>query len=602
MLILGISCFYHDSAAALLRDGRIVAASEEERFSRRKHDSGFPEKAVAFCLARAGVKAADLDYVVFYEKPLLKFERLLMTYLGTYPKGCRVFRESLLNWFGEKLWVKSIIKEKLGVPEEKILFVEHHLSHASSSFFCSPFEKAAVLTVDGVGEWATTAMGTASADWDGGGRNSVELTREIRFPHSLGLLYSAFTAFLGFEVNEGEYKVMGMAPYGEPRHVDKVWKLLDAAEDGSFRLDMSYFSYPYHRERTFTEKFERLFGEPRDPKARFVTERTSLYDDPLEPTKAEMERNQYYADVAASIQFVTEEMLLRMARSLHDATGLKDLCLAGGVALNSVANYRILAETPFERIFIQPAAGDAGGAAGAALYVHHVLLGRRRSYVMEDAYLGEEYGDEAVDAFLREEGIRHHVIEDEERLVDRVVDALAGGGVVGWYQGRFEWGPRALGNRSILANPCREEMKDVVNIKIKFREPFRPFAPSVVSGRAGEYFEFPGDIESHYPPRYMLMVAPVKREMQGAIPAVTHVDGTGRLQTVVRERNPRYHRLIERFGEATGTPVVLNTSFNLKGEPIVTTPRNAFNTFSASGMDMLVLGNRIIEKKDLDGR
>jgi len=596
MNILGISCFYHDAAAAILQDGVLVAAAEEERFSRIKHDHGFPEQAIAFCLRRAGIRAEDLDYLVFYEKPLLKFERLWMTILGSAPRTGRVFREAMAAWLTDRLWVKGLLRERLRVPADRILFVEHHVAHAASAFLCSPFEEAAVLTVDGVGEWATGALGIARTErTDGAERSTIRLQKEMRFPHSLGLLYSAFTAFLGFEVNEGEYKVMGMAPYGEPKYVDRVFQLLDLREDGSFALDMSRFSYHRSTERTINRRFEELFGEPRHPKARFVTAKTSLYDDPNPPTAQEIERNQYYADVAASIQRVTEEVLLRMARHLHAETGLRNLCVAGGVGLNSVANYRLLRETPFEDLFIHPAAGDSGGAVGAALYAHNVLLGQPRRFVLEHALLGDEHGPDAIDGFLARESVPSERIEDDERMLARVVDLLLAGKVVGWYQGRFEWGPRALGNRSILADARRADMKDTVNIKIKFREPFRPFAPSVLAERTSEYFELP-EPERHYPARYMLLVSPVRPEKHAIVPAITHVDGSGRLQTVQRATNPRYHRLIELFGEATGVPLVLNTSFNLRGEPIVNTPENAFRTYMASGMDALVLGSRLLVK------
>lgn len=595
MNILGISCFYHDSAAALLRDGRLTAAVQEERFSRKKNDFEFPRQAIDFCLKEGGIGLENVDFVVFYEKPFQKFERLLMSIMAGYPRSGAVFRDSMMIWLGEKLWVKSLIQERLGIPPEKILFSDHHLSHAASALYCSPFREAAILTVDGVGEWSTATLGRGTARWGEEGRNHITLLSETRFPHSVGLLYSAFTAFLGFQVNEGEYKVMGMAPYGRPRYVDRVHRLLTLYEDGSFHLDMSYFSYYYHRLQTFSRKFTDLFGPPRDPRARFVTKETSLYDDPHPPTPDELDQNQYYADVAASIQKVTEEIILRMAHHLHQQTGLRKLCLAGGVALNSVANHRLLRETPFEEIYIQPAAGDAGGALGAALYVHHAVLGQPRRFVLDHAYWGEAYGSSEILSFLREKNIPHETIHDDEKLMDRVVELLKEGKVIGWYQGRFEWGPRALGNRSILADPRRADMKDIVNIKIKFREPFRPFAPSVLAERAEEFFDFPG-IRDHYPPRFMLMVSPVKPEKQGVIPAVTHADGTGRLQTVHRETNPRYYRLIEKFGEATGVPVVLNTSFNLKGEPIVTTPENAYNTFSKSGMDALILENTVVLK------
>ncbi len=621
MNILGISCFYHDAAAALIQDGVLLCASEEERFSRKKHDEGFPSLAIDFCLKKAGLTPQDLDYVVFYEKPFRKFERLFLTLLSGYPKTGPVFRDSMMVWLGSKLWIKSLISEKLNIPNNKILFADHHLSHAASALYCSPFEEAAILTVDGVGEWSTGTLGRGAADWEKDShnvttestetpekknigqkrKNEIEIFSEMKFPHSLGLLYSAFTAFLGFEVNEGEYKVMGMAPYGRPKYVDKVYQLVRLYEDGSFELDMRYFTYHWHRYKTFGKKFETLFGAPRHPKARFVTAQTSLYDDPIPPTPEEIEKNQYYADIAASIQKVTEEILLKMAKHLHQKTGLDKLCLAGGVALNSVANYRILKETPFKDIYIQPAAGDAGGALGAALYVYHACLNKPRQFVMEHAYWGDTFDNDKIKSFLKDNHIDHVYIEDDEKLMDQVVQMLEEGKVIGWYQGAFEWGPRALGNRSILADPRRADMKDTINIKIKFREPFRPFAPSVLAEKAAEFFEigstnnqFPMTNYVHYPFRYMLMVAPVKKEKQSVIPAVTHADGTGRLQTVHKETNPRYHRLVEKFGEKTGVPVVLNTSFNLKGEPIVTTPENAYNTFSKSGMDVLVLGNYIV--------
>src|SRR5439155_1121483 len=473
-----ISCFFHDAAAALVQDGVVVAAAEEERFSRIKHDAGFPIHAIEFCLRTGKLRGEDLDWVVFYEKPFVKFDRILMSTLATYPRSFRIFRESMIKWLTEKLWVKGLIRKHLGIPSERILFSGHHLSHAASTFYCSPYSEAAILTVDGVGEWATATIGI-------GRDRNIELLGEIRFPHSLGLLYSVFTAFLGFEVNEGEYKVMGMAPYGEPRYAEDVRKLVRLNDDG--------------------------------------------------------------------------------------------------VALNSVANGRILRETPFEELFVQPSAGDGGGALGAALYAHHAVLGHPRKFLMEHAYLGEEHSAADIKRFLDEHGVRYEYFEDDDRLIDRVVDALQTGKVIGWSQGRFEWGPRALGNRSILADPRRADMKDIVNTKIKFREPYRPFAPSVLVERAVEYYDLK-DPERHYPARFMLLVVDVKEAKRHVVPAPTHVDGTGRLQTVIRETNPRYHRLIETFGKATGVPVVLNTSFNLKGDPIVNTPAEAFSTFNRSGM------------------
>ena len=592
MDILGISCYFHDSAAALLRDGLLIAAAEEERFTRKKHDYEFPQNAIDFCLKVGKIRGSDLDYVVFFEKPFLKFERLLLSSMQTFPRSHRVFREAMITWLGDKLWIKNLIQKRLGLPPSKILFSEHHLSHAASAFFCSPFEEAAILTVDGVGEWTTASLGV-------GRGTEIKLLKEIRFPHSLGLLYSAFTAFLGFEVNEGEYKVMGMAPFGTPRYVDKVYRLIRTGSDGSFELNMDYFCFHYSTEQTFNGKFEELFGPSRDPKARFFTSASgypSYFGERPSNYEQLSRQNQHYADVAASIQAVTEEILLKMAQHVHKETGLRRLCMAGGVALNSVANGKILRETPFEEIYVQPSAGDGGGAFGAALYAYHGVLGRPRKFVMEHAYWGEEHSPGEIEKFLKENNIRYQRLEDEEKVIERVVDRLQEGKVVGWFQGRFEWGPRALGNRSILADPRRADMKDIVNTKIKFREPYRPFAPSVLAERAEEYFVLP-DAASHYPARFMLYVTDVRDEKRTIIPAVTHVDGTGRLQTVRKEESPRYYRLIETFGQATGVPVILNTSFNLKGEPIVNTPQEAFNTFSRSEMDVLVLGDYVVEKK-----
>ena len=415
MHILGISCFYHDAAAALLRDGVLIAAAEEERFSRKKHDFGFPIHAIDFCLKQAGIRGQDLDYVVFYEKPFVKFERILMTALGTFPNSWHTFRESMITWFKDKLWIKSLLQDQLGVPASKILFADHHLSHAASAFFCSPFEQAAMLTIDGVGEWTTASVGRGNAAWNDAGKNAIELDKEMRFPHSLGLLYSAFTAFLGFEVNEGEYKVMGMAPYGEPRYMDKVYKLVRVNRDSSFWLDLDYFSYHYSTHQTFNRKFVELFGEPRDPRSDFITRLT--HNDPQVSDEV-IERNQYYADVAASIQKVTEELILQMARHAHQETGLDKLCLAGGVALNSVANGRILRETPIKELFIQPAAGDSGGALGAALYAYHVILGQPRRFTLEHAYWGATYSEADIRAALDERGAKYHIIADDARMTD----------------------------------------------------------------------------------------------------------------------------------------------------------------------------------------
>lgn len=591
MDILGISCFFHDAAAVLVRDGEVIAAAEEERFTRKKHDYDFPSQAIRFCLQRGQVRARELDYVAFFEKPFVKFERILFSTLQTFPRSRRVFQESMVSWMTEKLWIKNLIKDKLGVAEEKILFGNHHLSHASSAFFCSPFDEAAILTVDGVGEWATATYGRGKG-------TEITLLNEIRFPHSLGLLYSAFTAYLGFEVNEGEYKVMGMAPFGEPKYLDKAYRLIRVENDGSFQLDMDYFSFHHSTDRTFNGKFVDLFGPPRDPKALFFTPRSgypAYFGERPSNYNSLARENQHYADIAASIQVATEETLVKMANHLHRETGLKKLCMAGGVALNSVANARILRETPFEEIYVQPSAGDGGGAMGAALWANHMVLRKPRKFILEHAYWGEEHNQERIETYLNADNIAHERIGDDEGLISRVIDELEAGKVVGWFQGRFEWGPRALGNRSILADPRRPDMKDIVNTKIKFREPFRPFAPSVLEDETDTFFVLP-EPARHYPARFMLYVVDVREDKREAVPAITHVDGTGRLQTVNKNTNPRYYRLIQRFGEATGVPVVLNTSFNLKGEPIVNTPEEAFSTFTRSGMDVLVLDHCIIRK------
>ncbi len=595
MHILGISCFYHDAAAVLLQQGELVAAAEEERFTRKKHDFGFPANAIAFCLEHAGITAPELDYVVFYEKPLLKFERILTTTLGTFPKSWGVFRESMITWFNDKLWIKGQILGKLPVAADRLLFVEHHLSHAASAFFASPYEEAAILTVDGVGEWTTTTVGKGSADWDGNGRNEIELFSEVRFPHSLGLLYSTFTAFLGFRVNNGEYKVMGMAPYGAADRVEDVHKVVRVGADGGFHLNMDYFSFHRSTARTFSPKFEQLFGQPRVHDSIFFTPTTHPDRDHPDWDEATAARNQHYANIAASVQRVTEETLLKMAAYAHRESGLKNLCLAGGVALNSVANGRIMRESPFENVFIQPAAGDSGGALGAALYAYHVLLGKPRSFVQEHGYWGKGYGAEEIISAIDAAGVEYRRLDDEEALARAMASDLVAGKVISVARGRFEWGPRALGNRSILADPRREDMKEIVNTKIKFREPFRPFAPAILEERAADYYEL-SDADSSYPLRYMLAVYTARKDKRAAIPAVTHTGGTGRLQTVRREWNPLYYRVIESFGEQTGVPVVLNTSFNLRGEPIVNTPADALSTFARSGIDSLYLGDFAIRK------
>ncbi|MEL6713811.1 MAG: carbamoyltransferase [Planctomycetota bacterium] len=570
MIVLGLSFYYHDSSAALVKDGVLVAAAAEERFSRKKHDSGFPTLAIEFCLEQGGVTRNDVDHVVFYEKPFIKLERMLLTAMATFPKSASVFRESMQRWIGDKLWIKSLMTKELGIPRSKLLFADHHVSHAASSFFTSPFEESAILTVDGAGEWTTSTMAV-------GRGNKIEVIKEMRFPHSLGLLYSAFTAYCGFEINEGEYKLMGMHPYGEPRFTKEIYELLHVGEDGSLWHDMRYFQYHHSTNDTLSEAFEQHFGRPRrDPKEG---------DKSLDP---------FYCDMAASIQRVTEEILLKMIAHLKEITGLDNLCLAGGVALNSVANYKLMRGGPFDDVYIHPAPGDDGCAAGAAYWAYNQILDQPRGPALQHAYLGSEHSDAEIQSFLEGNDIPYRKIDDDEEFFDFVAQTLVDGHVCGWMRGRFEWGPRALGSRSIIADPRRSEMKEKLNAKIKFREAFRPFAPSVTEERADEFFELP-EPQRHWPARFMLYVAPVREEKRDVLPAITHEDGSGRLQTVYKQTNPAYHRIIERFGELTGVPVIMNTSFNLKGEPIVESPAHAFNTFSLSGMDFLFMNNFIVE-------
>jgi len=588
--ILGISAFYHDSAAALVVDGRVVAAAQEERFTRRKHDAGFPRHAVDYCLRSAGMDAGRLDHVVFYEKPLLKFERLLETYLAVAPAGLRSFLKAAPIWLHEKLQLSRVMNEGLdGKYRRPFVFVDHHEAHAASAFFPSPFDEAALLTVDGVGEWATATYGT-------GRGNRIELLQEMRFPHSLGLLYSAFTYFCGFKVNSGEYKLMGLAPYGAPRYADLILRhLVDLRPDGSFRMDMGYFNYCAGLTMT-SSRFERLFGgPPRRPEA------------PL--TRREL-------DLAASVQQVAEEIILRMARHVHRETGLRNLCMAGGVALNCVANGRLLREGPFERLWVQPAAGDSGGALGAALFTWHQLLERPRTPGRPDtqhgSLLGPAYTDSEIAAVLAAQGAVSRVAADDGALCEETAALIAEGKVVGWFQGRMEFGPRALGNRSILGDARNPDMQSAMNLKIKFRESFRPFAPVVPAEKAEGYFELPRGVDSPY----MLMTAPVCRERRrpadastgggiervregrSDIPAVTHVDYSARIQTVDSDRNPLFHRLLCAFERQTGCAVMINTSFNVRSEPIVCTPSDAYRCFMATGMDVLVIGRHLLLKDE----
>lgn len=590
MNILGISAFYHDSAAALVRDGSIIAAAQEERFSRVKHDPRFPAQAVRFCLEAGGIGAEDLDFVVFYEKPLLHFERLLETYLAYAPLGFRQFLQSIPLWLKRKLHISRLLDEALdGKYRGRYVYTEHHESHAASAFFPSPFDEAAILTLDGVGEWATASFGV-------GRGNQIELKQVIQFPHSLGLLYSAFTYYTGFRVNSGEYKLMGLAPYGAPTYRDLIMReLLDLKEDGSFRLNMKYFPYG-HRNRMINRRFERLFGAP--------------------ARRPEGPITQHTMDVAASIQAVTEEIMLRLARHVHAQTGRKNLVLAGGVALNCVGNGRILREGPFQNVWIQPAAGDAGGALGAALFVWFQLLGHERVADAHDmqqgSLLGPAFTDASIEEWLRSAGATYHAFAHEAELLDRVAELIATEHVVGWFQGRMEFGPRALGNRSIIGDARSETMQSVMNLKIKFRESFRPFAPCVLAEECHDYFGFEPGQESPY----MLLVAPVRDDKRlngdgrqglglerlklkrSVIPAVTHVDFSARVQTVDPRRHERLHKLMRRFRDRTGCPVIINTSFNIRGEPIVCTPEHAYRCFMATDMDVLVLGNLVLYKRE----
>ena len=594
MHILGISAYYHDSAACLVSDGEIVAAAQEERFTRKKHDYDFPVRAVEFCLEQAGITGKQLDYVAFYDKPLLKFERLLETYIDYAPRGLRSFLMAMPLWLKEKLWIREQVKERCEF-EGKVLFTEHHESHAASAFFPSPFERAAVLTMDGVGEWATSSYGY-------GRGNELHLLKELHFPHSLGLLYSAFTYYTGFKVNSGEYKVMGLAPYGEPRYVRKILdELIDLQEDGSLRLNMKYFNFSAGLTMT-NAKFDELFGGlPRKPEGLL--------------TQREM-------DLARSVQDVTEEAMLRMARHVHRETGEKNLCLAGGVALNCVGNGRILREGPFEKIWVQPAAGDAGGSLGAGLSVWYQYLGNARRApeevadhrdAMSGSFLGPSFSGDAIQDFLDCVGASYRRVE-RGALYDQVARLLAQGKVVGWFQGRMEFGPRALGARSILADPRSPQMQSKVNLKIKFRESFRPFAPSVLRERVADYFELNTDSP------YMLLVAAVRQDLRSpvteadeklfgieklnvprsTIPAVTHVDYSARIQTVRREDNLAYYQLLSAFERLTGCPVLVNTSFNVRGEPIVCTPEQAYRCFQRTEMDCLVLEDFLLVKGAAD--
>ena len=590
MKILGISAFYHDSAAALVVDGKIKAAAQEERFTRKKHDFNFPSNAVKFCLEKEGIEAKDIDYVAFYDKPFLKFERILETYLHYAPKGLRSFIKAMPLWIKKKIWIKSLIQDELKGYDNPILFPEHHISHAASAFYPSPFNNSAIITADGVGEWTTTSIGHGIG-------NNVKLLKEIKFPHSLGMLYSAFTYYTGFKVNSGEYKIMGLAPYGEPKYVQKILdNLIDLKEDGSFRLNMKYFNYASGLTMT-NKKFDKLFGGPARQKETQLTQR-------------EM-------DLTRSVQDVTEMVMLRMAKHAKKITGAENLCLAGGVALNCVANGKILKEKIFDKIWIQPAAGDAGGALGAALAVWYDYLENERkvdenSDSQMGSYLGPEFDKDEISNFLTKHKIPFNEFKffSEDEIFNKTADLISKGNVIGWFQDKMEFGPRALGNRSIIGDARSTEMQKKLNLKIKFRESFRPFAPSVLNENVSDYF----DIDRESP--YMLLVANVHKNIQkpmtedqkkmfgidklnvsrSDIPAITHVDYSARIQTVHKDTNPKYWKMINAFKEKTGCPVIVNTSFNVRGEPIVCTPEDAYKCFMRTEMDYLVLGNFLLDK------
>lgn len=587
MNILGISAFYHDSAACLVRDGNIIAAAQEERFTREKHDSSFPKNAVTYCLQEGKIKAGDLDLIAFYDKPFVKFERILETYLAYAPAGISSFIKSIPLWIKQKLWIKELIYGEFGF-KTPVIFPEHHESHAAAAFLPSPFQEAAFLTIDGVGEWTTASYGI-------GKDNNIKILSEIHFPHSLGLLYSAFTYYTGFKVNSGEYKVMGLAPYGEPRYKDLILsELLDLREDGSFKLNMRYFNYCVGLTMV-NKNFEKLFGGP--------------------PRKPESQLTQRDMDLASSAQEAVEEIMLRMARHAHKETGCGNLCLAGGVALNCVANGRILREGPFKNIWIQPAAGDAGSALGAALFAWYQYLGNKRisdgkNDFQQGSYLGPSFSNDYIEEYLKRNNISHIKLHDSE-IAEKTADLIAEGKVIGWFQGRTEFGPRALGNRSIIGDARSPGMQETMNLKIKFRESFRPFAPSVTKEHVADYFEFNGESP------YMLLVAPVKEKMRrkpsekeeklsgldklrvirSSIPAVTHLDYSARMQTVDKDTNPLFHDVIAKFNEKYGCAVIINTSFNVRGEPIVCMPEHAYLCFMRTNMDCLIMGNFLVEKK-----
>jgi len=565
MYNLGISCYYHDSAAALLKDGHVIAAVEEERFSRKKFDDGYPKMAIDWCLNECAISPEQIDSVAFYDKPILKFERLLDNYIAVAPRGMYSFLDTIPKWLHKRLWIKNEIKNHLKGFNGNIIFPEHHMSHAAYAFYTSQFDESAILTIDGVGEWSTTSFGIAK-------NNKIQLTNDIRWPHSLGLFYSAFTYFLGFRVNEGEYKLMGLSSYGKPKYYDLIKEnLIDVKNDGSIHLNMKYFAFTYDKVMT-NENFAQLFGIP--------------------PRKEDQKTEQIHYDIGASAQKVLEDVLLKMVNHIHSKTKMKNLCIGGGVALNGVANYKVLKNGPFDNVHVPPSPGDGGSAVGCAQYLYFVHNNKKRiiennhsKLIQENVYVGPSYSNEKIIKFLDSNNIKYEKFE-KQSLLKKTAQLISTGNIVGWYQGKMEWGPRALGNRSILADPRNASMKDILNEKIKHRESFRPFAPSVLEEYASEYFDI--DV----PSPYMLMVAKVKKPE--IIPAVTHVDGTGRLQTVSNYANPLYYDLINEFFKITGVPVIINTSMNVMGEPIVNTPEQAYQMIVKTDMDCLVLGNNLI--------
>lgn len=572
MYILGISCFYHDSSASLLKNGKIVAAVQEERFTRKKHDTSFPENAVKYCLKNQNIKIEDIDFIAFYEKPLLKFERILFQHLESFPKSYKIFLSNLPSWFNEKIRVIKIIKKKLKYKKD-VLFIEHHMAHVASSFLPSPFKNAAIFTADGAGEWTTTTYGV-------GNENKIKLLKEIKFPHSLGLLYSTMTAYLGFTVNNSEYKVMGLSAYGDTNkktnpYYKKLLKVIDVKEDGSYKMDMDYFEYHYSNKMP-SKKMCKLFDGPiRNPESKLT---------------------QNHKDIAAALQLITEEIIIKIINHIYKVTKCESIILSGGVALNSVANGKILKNTPFKKIWINPDPGDGGTSMGAALYAYNVILNNKRNFVLKDAYLGPEYSAMEIKNFLDKNKIKYSEFKDNEELLKKTANLIIKDKVIGWFHGKMEWGPRALGARSILSNPSNPKMQEILNLKVKHREKFRPFAPVVCEDDALKYFECDKPIPESTD--FMLMVYPIIKKFHKKIPSVTHVDGSGRLQTIRRSQNSLYYDLIKEVGKKSGIPILINTSFNIRGEPIVCNPKDAYRCMMGTGIDYLVMSKFLIKRDD----